>query len=103
MMVGHMSASRFRTRPLIFLLLLAVLVSQAVAFAPGHSDEHAQHCCPVCHASHAPLLTAMPFLALAPPAVRTCWRITPDPLPSLGEPWSSGACTRGPPVFLSAA
>jgi hypothetical protein len=93
----------FAANSLILLLLLAVLISQSVAFAPAHSDDHAKHCCPVCHASHAPLLTAMPVVAFTPPAIRTCWRITPDPIPSLGDPWTSGTCTRGPPAPLSAA
>jgi hypothetical protein len=89
-------------KPLAMFLLLAVLVSQMVAFAPGHSDDEATHCCPVCHAAHAPVLTAVPILHLGLPSVRTYWRVTPDALPSLMEAWCSGACTRGPPsLFLA--
>src|SRR4051794_11510697 len=69
-----MSGSRKFARPLTILLLLAVLVSQLVAFAPEHSDDHAKHCCPVCHASHAPLLSAAAVVAFTPPSVDTCWR-----------------------------
>ena len=98
-----MSARRPVARPLTLLLLIAVLVSQLVAFAPAHSDDHAKHCCPVCHASHVPILTAKALLTFAPPSVRTCWRVTPDTAPSLGQPWSSGACPRGPPASLPVA
>jgi len=97
-----MSGSRL-ARSLTVVLLLAVLVSQLVAFAPGHSDDHAKHCCPVCHAAHAPLLSAAPILSFHPPAVHTCWRLAPDALPSLIEAWTSGACTRGPPESIIAA
>jgi len=94
-----MSGSRILTRPFAMLVLLAVLVSQMVAFAPGHSDDEATHCCPVCHAAHAPVLTAVAALHLGLPSVRTYWCITPDTIPSLVEAGSSGACTRGPPAL----
>ncbi len=84
-------------RPLAILLLLAVLVSQMVAFAPGHGDDPATHCCPICHASHTPVLTAVPVLHLGTPLVRTYWRITPEALPSLVEAGIPGTSTRGPP------
>ena len=84
-------------KPLAIVLLLAVLVSQMVAFAPGHSDDHADHCCPVCHASHTPVLTAVPVSHFGPPSVQAYWRVTPDAAPSLVEKRNSGDCTRGPP------
>ena len=97
-----MSGSRKFTRPLAILVLLAVLVTQLIAFAPGHSDDHETHCCPVCHASHAPLLSAVPLLEFVPPSVRTYWRIAAVALPAVVEVWASGACTRGPPALSSA-
>jgi len=98
-----MSGRRIHTRPLTILLLLAVLVTQVFASAPGHSDDHAQHCCPVCHASHAPLLSAAPILAFTPPSIRTYWRTAAANLPSVVDPWMAGPCTRGPPSFSFAA
>ena len=94
-----MSGSHKLSRPLTLLVLLAVMVAQLAAFAPGHSDDHASHCCPICHASHAPLLRAKPLLEFVPPAVRTYWRIAPVALPSMVDVFTSGASTRGPPVL----
>ena len=98
-----MAGRRLLSRPLTLVLLLAVLVSQLVAFAPGHSDDHTKHCCPICHASHAPLLGAAPSFAIAPPSVRTYWRIAPVALPSAVDACAAGASTRGPPDLSLAA
>ena len=98
-----MAGSRTLSRPLTILVLLAVLVTQFAAFAPGHSDDHATHCCPACHASHAPLLTAAPLLQLAPPSVRAYWRVDAASASVVTESWASGASTRGPPALSFAA
>ncbi|HEY3840533.1 MAG TPA: hypothetical protein VGL72_28370 [Bryobacteraceae bacterium] len=86
-------------RILSTLVLIAVLAGQLIAFAPGHSADHETHCCPACHASHTPLLSAVPLLHFTPPSVRTYWRIASVALPTLVEAWVSGACTRGPPAL----
>ncbi len=85
------------TVPLAAILLFAVLFSQLVAFAPGHSDDPVTHCCPICHASHAPVLQPVALTGLGTPLVRTYWRVTPDAVPSLAEAGTPGDCTRGPP------
>ena len=93
-----MAARLNLARPLAMLLLLAVLVAQLIAFAPGHSDDEARHCCPVCHASHAPVLTAASIIHFGLPVVRTYWRVTAEALPLLLEAPGSGTCSRGPPL-----
>jgi hypothetical protein len=103
MIEESMSAGRTFPRALTIVILLAVLVTQLWAFSPSHSDEHSKHCCPACHASHAPVLAAAVLVALSPPSFRTYWQLAPDSLPSLLDAWSSGACTRGPPTFITAA
>jgi hypothetical protein len=91
-----------RTRALTILIFVAFVVSQLVAFAPGHSDDHTSHCCPVCHASHAPLLAAASHLTLAPPSIRTCWRLVSIDGSSVADASGSAACTRGPPSDFAA-
>lgn len=94
----------YRIRGLALLLFCAVLFAQLVAYAPGHSDNHADHCCGVCHASHVSLLTAAAVVQFAPPSVRAFWRLRSDELPSIGERSASSLKTRGPPssFFLAA-
>lgn len=86
-------------RPLAMVVLVAVLVAQMIAFAPGHSDDHAKHCCPVCHAAHAPLLTPAPVLRLAPPSVQIYWAVAPVTLHVVSDARTTGASTRGPPAL----
>jgi len=94
-----MSGRSLRTQPLAALLLLTVLFSQLIASAPGHSDDPATHCCPICHASHSPVLPAVAVAHLGVPQVRIYWRVAPDALPSLVEAGTPGDCTRGPPAL----
>src|SRR5690348_2156666 len=96
-----MSDRRPLARPLAILVLLALLAAQLVASGPRHSDDHGSHCCPVCHASHVPLLGAAPLLELTPPSVRSYWSIAPAALPSLVDDVTSGLYTRGPPSLLA--
>lgn len=98
-----MLGSNKRFRPLALVVLIAVLVAQLAAFAPGHSDDHTKHCCPICHASHAPLLSAAALLEFVPPSVRMYWRIAPVALPSLIDAVACGASTRGPPALSPTA
>ena len=58
-MVESMPAKSRYVSPLTIIVLVAVVLSQLAVFAPGHSDDHTKHCCPVCHAAHVALLRAV--------------------------------------------
>jgi hypothetical protein len=66
-----MSSDRSHSfRALAILLLIAgTLTLQAASFLPGHVDDHASHCCAVCHLAHVSLVNPALVLSVLAPSV----------------------------------
>src|SRR5712692_745969 len=57
---------------LILLAIIGTTSSQAESLSSHHSQEHASHCCGVCHIGHLSLLDAAHGFGFTPPSI-SCW------------------------------
>ena len=56
----------------LILLLIGMAFAQAATLNESHSSNHADHCCPVCHAGHISVLQVVDGFAFVPPTL-LCW------------------------------
>ena len=57
---------------LVALLVIMTSVAQTASLASTHSDNHASHCCGVCHAGHVSVLQAVDHFSFVP-LTFLCW------------------------------
>jgi hypothetical protein len=85
---------------LILLLMVAFTALQSAVtigdHPPGHEGSHPQTC-PVCHASHLPILEAAAALSLVPPP-QCEWSALDEPGASAAEFRLLSTPSRGPPA-----
>ena len=61
--------SHFWKEVLIVLVIIGTTLSQAESFSSHHSQEHASHCCGVCHIGHLSFLDSGDGFGFTPPSV----------------------------------
>src|SRR5580692_9695695 len=94
-----MSSDRSHSfRALAILLLIAgTLTLQAVSFLPGHVDDHASHCCAVCHLAHVSLVNPAPVLNVLAPS-GDAWFIPAAESLNYKDARAADTRSRAPPV-----
>jgi hypothetical protein len=87
---------RFWKAVLILLSIIGTTSSQAESFSSHHSQEHASHCCGVCHIGHLSLLDAAHGFGFTPPSV-LCWHDPAEQTTRLTESQVILRLSRAPP------
>jgi len=69
---------RRRWCAIVLLLAIAATASaQIAASVSTHSQDHASHCCAVCHAGHVSVLQPADYFGFVPPT-QLCWHQAPE-------------------------
>jgi hypothetical protein len=82
---------------ILILLLIGTAFAQAATLDESHSSNHADHCCPVCHAGHLSVLQPVDRAAVAPLTL-LCWHKPVVQDARLVESQSVLDHSRGPPA-----
>jgi hypothetical protein len=82
---------------LILLLAIGTAYSQTIPFAKSHSQNHASHCCGICHAGHLSVEQAVGQLGFVP-LTQMCWYCPADQAARALEPGIVLSLARAPPA-----
>jgi len=82
---------------LIFLLLIGIAISQTAPLVSSHSQDHASHCCGVCHAGHASVLQLADYFSFLP-LTQLRWHQPPEIVERALESAVVLAPSRAPPA-----
>jgi hypothetical protein len=82
---------------LVLLVLIGTVSSQAASFGSHHSEEHATHCCGVCHIGHLTLLDAAGAFDFVAPSL-LYWHRAVEKATRAPEPQVVLDLSRAPPA-----
>jgi hypothetical protein len=81
----------------ILLLIAGTFTLQAASFLPGHVDDHASHCCAVCHLAHVSLVNPAQVLSALAPSV-DAWFVRVEESLNYKDARAADTRSRAPPV-----
>jgi hypothetical protein len=85
----------------ILLLIAGTLTLQTASLLPGHSDNHATHCCAVCHVAHVSLVKSAHVLNVTAPFVNA-WFVLVEDSSHYKDARAADTRSRAPPtLFIS--
>jgi hypothetical protein len=82
---------------LVLLLMIGAVFSQTASLASSHSQDHASHCCGVCHTGHVSLLQPVDHHAFVSLTL-LCWHRPLESAERAPEPSIVLDLSRAPPV-----
>ena len=82
---------------LILLLLIGIATSQTASLVSSHSQDHASHCCGVCHAGHVSVLQPADHFRFLP-LTQLCWHQPLEIVERVLESAVVLALSRAPPA-----
>ncbi|HUS06939.1 MAG TPA: hypothetical protein VMZ52_11605 [Bryobacteraceae bacterium] len=82
----------------VLLILCGFVYSQSANLSADHSDNHATHCCGICHVGHSPIVHAGFCLHFAPPSPNVEHHLSADGFIYDREPLVLDSPSRAPPA-----